>query len=307
MSGDAVIAWLLEGDPAIRWQVRRDLLDEPYERDRKQVLRSGWGAALLARRKPDGHWGRGVYTPKWVSTTYTLLEWRSLGPPPGHRALLKSCSLLLDLGLHSDGGINFWGIKRSETCVTGMVLSFSAALGLRDPRLSTLAAHLLNAQMPDGGWNCQRYRGATHASVHTTISVLEALLDYERAGPPDAAALREAQQRGREFLLAHRLFRSHRTGKVFDSRMTRFTFPPRWHYDVLRGLDYFQAAGAAPDPRLDPAIELLLKRRLPDGRWRLAAHWPGRMHFQYEAPGRPSRWNTLRALRVLRRLPMPDC
>jgi hypothetical protein len=174
-----------------------------------------------------------------------------------------------------------------------MVLSVSASLGLRDERLSALAGHLLAQQMPDGGWNCQRIlSGATHGSFHTTICVLEALAD--------AGLAPEAQQRGREFLLRHRLFRSHRTGAVVDSRMTRFTFPTRWRYDILRALDHFRAAGAEPDPRLAEAIDIVNKRRTPDGRWTLPAPWPGQFHFQMEKAGQPSRWNTLRCLRVLK-------
>jgi hypothetical protein len=287
-----VTGWLLDGDPAIRWQVLRDLCGRPWECERARVPEAGWGARLLALRAPDGHWGGGPYTPKWISTTYTLLELRALGPPPGHPALLASCGLLLDLGLSQDGGINLWrSIRQSETCVTGMLLSISAALGLEDERLGTLTAFLLKEQMADGGWNCQRAMGATHGSFHTTISVLEALAD--------AGVGAEAQGRGREFLLRHRLFRSHRTGQVVDAKMTRFAFPPRWRYDILRALDYFRAAGAEPDPRLKDAITIVRKRQDQDGRWTLPAAIPGRVHFRMEEAGRPSRWNTLRCLRVL--------
>ncbi|MGD0200852.1 MAG: hypothetical protein ABSD27_08900, partial [Bryobacteraceae bacterium] len=214
-TGEAAIQWLLEGDPSIRWQAMRDLLGRgarTVARERKRVAEGGWGARLLALQDASGQWGGGVYTPKWTSTTYTLLELRGLGLPAGNPQALKGCRLLLDRGLYHDGGINFgWAPWPSETCVTGMVLSVSAHFGLKDERLERLAAHLLGQQMTDGGWNCRSFRGATHGSFNTTISVLEGLRDYEALNPERAPRLRQAQERGREFLLAHRLFRSHRT------------------------------------------------------------------------------------------------
>jgi len=297
--------WLLEGDPAIRWQVLADLCGadaETVARERARVAEEGWGARLLALQDPGATWAGGLYTPKWTSTTYTLLLLRSLGLPAGNERALAGCRLLLDAGLFRDGGINLWrkSQKNSETCVSGMVLSVSAFFALRDPRLETLAGYLLREQMRDGGWNCRRLRGATHGSFHTTISALEALLDYERLDPRCRSDLCAAQSRGREFLLHHRLFRSHRTGAVVDSAMTRFAFPARWHYDILRALDYFRDSGAERDPRLEEAIAMVRKREGPDGRWTLPRGYPGRIFFELEKACGPSRWNTLRALRVLR-------
>jgi hypothetical protein len=181
-----------------------------------------------------------------------------------------------------------------------MVLSIVCAFGLRDPRIDTVVHYLLDQQMPDGGWNCLRYRGDTHSSFHTTISVLEGLRAYDENGGRLAAKTRKAEAKARELLLVHRLFRSHRTGKVVKLEMTRFSFPPRWHYDVLRGLDYFQAAGAKRDKRLKDAIELLEKKRKKDGCWPLQNRYSGKTFFEMERVGKRSRWNTLRALRVLR-------
>lgn len=301
---NSVLQWLLAGDPAIRWQVRRDLMraaDRTVARERRRVTGEGWGARLLALQDPEGTWAGRMYTPKWISTTYTMLLLRDLGLPPGNRRTQKACALLLDRGLCSDGGIGFgWG--RSETCVTGMVLSILSAFRYDDARLDTLAEHLLAQQMDDGGWNCQRPFGATHASMHTTILVLEGLLDYERHRARVARkvrAVRAAQRRGREFLLVHRLFRSHRTGAVIKRDFLRLAFPPQWHFDILRGLDHFRAAGAPKDPRLTDAIEVLDSKRRPDGRWTLEHRYPARYWFQMETIRRPSRWNTLRALRVL--------
>ena len=179
-----------------------------------------------------------------------------------------------------------------------MVLSILAHFRHDDSRLEKIAKYLLAAQMADGGWNCRRPMGATHASMHTTISVLEGLRLLELHLEEGVDALRAAQRRGREFLLAHRLFRSHRTGNVIKSEFTRFVFPPRWHYDILRALDYFQAVDAPRDPRLAEAIDIVHLRRGEDGRWPLQYSYKGKTYFVLERIGAPSRWNTLRALRV---------
>src|SRR6266480_3484811 len=308
---DTTIEWLLGGDPAIRWQALRDLAgasDRTVEREQGQVARQGWGARLLARQDPTGAWaaGRssdgGLYSPKWISTHYTMLLLRDFGLPATNRQARKACTLLLDKGFQRDGGINLeiWGKGRSETCVRGMVLSILAYFEYDDPRLDTMVNHLLEQQMPDGGWNCRRPYGATHASVHTTISVLEGLRLYELHRGRKVREVRAAQRRGREFLLVHRLFRSHRTGEIIKPVFTRFSFPPRWHYDILRALDYFQAVNAPCDSRLAEAIDIVHSSQRKDGRWSLQHSHQGRTYFELERLGAPSRWNTLRALRVLR-------
>jgi hypothetical protein len=304
MAKDAVIDWLLEGDPAIRWQVLRDLRGaspRAVRREQKRIGREGWGARLLELQDDDGRWAGGIYNPKWTSTTYTLLLLRSLGLEPRHPQALRGCRALLEAGFWSDGGINFFSKqhKRSETCISSMVLAIVCWFGLEDERVDTLAEHVVAQQMQDGGWNCRAmpgYAGAAHGSFHTTISALEALLEYERFRPERARA---AQARGREFLLVHRMFRSHRTGQIAKPAFTRFVFPARWHYDALRGLDYFRDAGAPLDARLADAFELVESRRLADGRWPTQGRYAGKAFFDLEARG-ASRWNTLRALRVLR-------
>jgi hypothetical protein len=315
---DSTIQWLLGGDPAIRWQTLRDLVgagDRTVAREQKKVAQAGWGARLLAKQDPRGTWAsgqaskgimsdRGLYGPKWISTTYTMLLLRDFGLPPDNRQARKACRLLLEEGLQRDGGINYgvWGqwTGKGETCITGMVLSILSHFQHEDDRLDTVADHLLEQQMPDGGWNCQRRYGATHSSVHTTISALEGLRLYELHRGRKRRTVREAQRRGREFLLVHRLFRSHRTGAIIKPAFLRFVFPPRWHYDILRALDYFQTVKAPRDPRLADAIDVVEKTRLEDGRWSLEHSYRGKTYFELERLGAPSRWNTLRALRVLK-------
>ncbi len=299
-----VIQWLLEGDPVIRWQTLRDLVgSNPNEiqQERERIANEGWGARLLALQDQNGTWGGGIYSPKWISTTYTMLLLRQLGLPPKNIQAHKACQILLERGFYSDGGINYFGsLKHSETCVTGMILSTLAYFQYEDDRNHTLAEHLLNQQMPDGGWNCQSYKGATHSSFHTTILVLEGLREYEKFQPKNIEKIQQAQQKGREFLLIHRLFKSHRTGEIVNPAFTRFSFPPRWHYDILRALDYFQECRAEKDARLSDAIAIVLKRQTREGKWILQNRHPGRTFFEMEQVGEPSRWNTLRALRILK-------
>ena len=312
-ASESTIRWLLDGDPAIRWQTLRDLTAaEPrrVERERARIARDGWGARLLAKQDDNGTWAAGkgtdvgLYTPKWTSTTYTMLLLRDFGLSPRNRQARRSCVPLLDAGLQADGGVAYgtwaqWS-KRGETCITGMVLSILSYFEYDDARVDTIASHLLEEQMPDGGWNCRRPSGATHSSVHTTISALEGLRFYELFGRRHAKASRAAQERGREFLLDHRLFRSHRTGEIIKSEFTRFSFPPRWHYDILRALDYFQAVSAPRDERAAEAVEIVRSRADDDGRWLQQHTYPGKTYFTLERQGEPGRWNTLRALRVLR-------
>jgi hypothetical protein len=300
----AVVDWLMEGDPSIRWQVMRDLLDEPaaaFEAERAQVAKAGWGAALLERQEPKGTWAGGLYNPKWTSTFYTLLLLRDLGLPGDNEGARRAAEILLDRGKRNDGGLDYSTDGRhSETCVTGMGLSMLARFGVAPGRLEPIVEHLLRQQMDDGGWNCQSYSGDTHASFHTTISALEGLREWAAvtAASPGVLAARE---RGHHFLLAHRLFRSHRTGAVAKPEFTRFSFPPRWHYDVLRSLDYFQSVRAPREAGFEDAIALVEKRRQADGRWLLQNVHRGAVFFELEAgASQPSRWNTLRALRVLR-------
>jgi hypothetical protein len=301
----SIVQWLLDGDSAVAWQVQRDLLDEPasvYESTQARVATEGWTAQFLRLQDPEGTWAKGLYGPKWQSTTYTMLTLRRLGLPSDNPQAQKGCQVLLDGGFKPDNGINYIrnpNIHHSETCITGMVLSVLAYFCYPDERLHAVAEHLLGQQMADGGWNCESYNGATHSSFHTTISVLEGLWEYEKifGTNPKITAARE---KAHEFLWIHRLYRSHRTGEIIDRKLLKLTFPPRWRYDLMRVLDYFQDCNTQKDEHIIEGIELLQSKQRKDGTWPLNAGMSGRFFFHMEKAGQPSRMNTLRALRVLK-------
>ena len=298
-----VIDWLLDGDASIRWQVKRDLLDRPAEEidsERAQVATSGWGRRLLAEQDVAGTWAGGLYGPKWTSTNYTLLLLKRCGLPPGDPRALLGIERLFDGARYFDGGLTAAvTIDAPEACITSMYVGLARYFGFDDPRVDAALQWLLENQLDDGGWNCQTVRfGDRHSSFHTTISALEACADAQRATPsPEIAA---AMERGREFFLAHRLYKSHRDLSVVDPAFTRLSFPPRWRHDVLRGLDHFAATGAPPDDRYDDALAVVVQRRRGDGTWPVQQKYQGKVWFDMEPTGGPSRWNTLRALRVLR-------
>jgi hypothetical protein len=299
-----IIDWLLKGDPAIRWQTQRDLLDlgqRTWAGERRRMATIGWGNRLLQKQGADGRWDGGIYSPKWTSTHYTLILLRRIGLPPNNPAARRGCRYILAHNLSHDGGINYFrSQKHSETCISGMALSFLTYFKTTGHQIEQLVAFLLREQMDDGGWNCQRHTGAHHSSVHTTISALEGLQDYLDNNGRRYVATRCAMRQGREFLLKHQLFRSDKTGEVISPSWTMLSFPPRWHYDILRSLDHFQTARAPHDCRLEEAIDIVKKKRRSDGRWPVQNRHPGKSFFEMEKTGQPSHWNTLRALRVLR-------
>lgn len=306
---DPVISWLLDGDPAIRWQVQRDLLGQPkrvWQAEQARTATEGWGAALLAHQAADGRWGGGLYSPKWTSSTYTLLALRAIGLPRENPQAQRGAQVLLAgmLGATADDGFRR-AAADLDRCIVGMLLQISVYFGIDDDRLEALADNLLAERMPDGAWNCRRLRRPrpTHSSFHTTFNVLEGVRDYLDLRPARGkrrAALLAAEAGALEFMRQHRLYQSHRTGRVANPKFTLLSYPPRWHYDVLRGLVYFAQVGAPRDPRLQAAIDLLLSRRRAEGGWPVQQKYAGRVYFDMEKTGGLSRWNTLRALRVLK-------
>lgn len=317
--------WLMQGDPAIRWQAMRDLLDceeEQYKKEQSIIPKKGWGAQYLSYQNANGLWGNGIYSPKWISTTYTMLTLRRIGVPAQNEQAQMGCQLLMERGYYHDGGINYsQSHRQSEACITGMVLSVLAYFRYPDPKTDELADHLLKRQMPDGGWNCRDYMGDTHSSFHTTISALEGLLEYQKTSSKIRSDIEKARLRAHEFLLQHHLYKSHRTREVVNPRMTRMLFPPRWFYDFLRALDYFQDyfkwrakikityadresevldRKHKQDERFWDGIELLNGKQKADGRWVMMRGPSGKVYFDMEQAGKPSRWNTMRALRVLK-------
>lgn len=299
----SVTEWLLEGDPAIRWQVMRDLTDEPAARltiERSRVTFEGWGARLLALQGVDGQWGGGAYSPKWTSTTYTLLLLRHLGLDPTSDPARTAIGRVRERVVMGRADLPFFAY-RGETCITGMCLALAAYFGEAGEGSDRVVDWLLTEQLEDGGWNCDTVNGSKRSSFNTTISVLEGLHEYEQARGGPIKAVSDARARAHDYLLERRMFRSLATGEVINSRWRLFSFPPRWHYDVVRGLDYLRSAGATPDERCDEAIALIENKRAQNGRWPLQNHHQGKEHFKMEpGSGKPSRWNTLRALRVLR-------
>jgi hypothetical protein len=297
----AVNEWLMQGDPSVRWQVMRDLLGAPPEQAaavRDRIALEGWGAQLLAAQDADGCWAGGLYSPKWTSTTYTLLLLERLGLVWRDPRALAGCRRLWDSARWYGGGLTLAkSIREPETCITGMLVLLAAAFGDDEPRVDSVVDWLVGQQLADGGWNCESIRcGSMHGSFHTSITVLEALFSYGRSG--GSVPVSAAMAAGRQFFLDHRLYRSHRTGEVADRTFTRFPFPPQWHYDIVRGLEHFRAVRADRDERLRDAIDEVRRARRPDGTWPTYRPYPGRQWFPLEARG-PSRWSTLRAMRVL--------
>ena len=306
-TGD-VVAWLMDGDPAIRWQTMRDLIDAPsddWQAERHRTTNEGWGAKLLAFQALDNSWGGGVYAPKWTSTTYTLLTLCAIGIPDNHPAARKAAALVVD---HQLGTTCSEGFDRNlaalDRCIVGMDLLIAAYFGIDNTRVTALVENLLSERMPDGAWNCRRLRTPKphHSSFHTTFNVLEGLRQWLEVTPdhPLRNDVLAAEQQALAFMLDHRLFKSDKTGQIISERFTRLSYPHRWHYDVLRGLAHFARASCPRDNRLQDAVDLLYQRRQPDGRWPVQQKYAGKVFFDMEKTGSASRWNTLRSLRVLR-------
>jgi hypothetical protein len=294
-----IVGWLLEGDPAIRWQTMRDLTEaapEAVAAERGRVAREGLGADILARQGSDGAWHK-AGEPDWLPTLFTAQLLRSTGVDPRDPAVESAVARLADgFRWHESLGGKTFFEGETEPCINGGALALGGYFGRPS---GSLARRLVGERLEDGGWNCDAPKSA-RSSFHSTICVLEGLLEFERAAgaSPEIAA---ARRRGEEYLLERNLFRRRSTGEVANAEFLELSFPPRYHYDVLRALDYFRAASVQPDPRMAEAVRYVESRRQPDGRWPLDRAYDESLDFHFvESPGDPSRWNTLRALRVLR-------
>ena len=307
-----VLEWLLDSDPAIRWQVLRDLIHAPPEEvaaERARVATEGWGARLLSLQGDDGQWAGGACFPAnslnwrqenqgqpWTSTLPTLQLLVYFGIDPGSDPVQHAIRRVEESCCWEHAGQPFFS-GEVEPCINGRVVTIGVCFGRN---MDALVDRLLGEQLEDGGWNCEAENGSRRSSFATTINVLEGLLAYERAtgGSPKSVA---ARQRGDEYLLERALFRRKTTGEVVNPSWLKFSFPTRWHYDVLRSLDHFRLVSGPPDSRLEEAIDLLPSKEQSDGRWLLENTHPGTVHFELEdGDNEPSRWNTLRALRLLK-------
>jgi len=307
----SVIDWLLNSDPAIRWQAMRDLTDAPADQvaaEQARVATEGWGARLLALRRKDGLWDTGKVGTEWI-TLVALLQLRDMGLDPSSEQARNAIGLVRDNATWHNPRAPWNGrpvfAGEVEPCINGRVVALGAYFGVD---VTGIVARLLGEQMADGGWNCEQENGSTRGSFHTTIDVIEGLLEHERA-TSGSAEMTAARERGQEYLLERRMLRRLSTGELIDPVFTKFSFPTGWHYDALRGLDYLRAAGVAPDAHVAEAVDLVRSKRDAEGRLPLENPHESEMvdarlrDLEFgmdEHEGRPSWWNTLRALRVLR-------
>jgi hypothetical protein len=305
-----VVDWLLESDPSIRWQVMRDLTGDPAEvvsGERSKVATEGWGAELLSLQDADGRWDGGTYRPGWVNeskpffdawtaTHFALQNLREFGLDPTSPEAGRAVGAVHE-NVRWDANDAPYFQGEVEPCINGIALANGSYFG---QSVDGIIERLLAGQLSDGGWNCWAEYGAEVSSFHTTICVLEGLLEWEHTGITSSAAT-DARRKGEEYLLDRGLYRTRSAGEIIDPRFTMFSFPVRWYYDVLRALDYFRSTGGPADDRISEALELVAGKRDHAGRWPLENTHQGPSHLEMEGPdGFPSRWNTLRAMRVLR-------
>jgi hypothetical protein len=295
-----VVGWLLEADPAIRWQVMRDLTDAPADKvaaERARVAREGWGAQILAAQDPDGRWSGGTFFPEWISTMDALHTLYLFGLDPASEEARRAIAPVHEAARWEyDQNLRFFE-GEVEPCINGRVVAMGAYFG---QDVKGIVDRLLNDQMADGGWNCEQERGSTRGSFDSTLNVLEGLLEYERStgANGDVSA---ARHRGEEYLLERRLLRRLSDGEIPQKRWLYVGFPNKWFYDVVRVLDYLRAARPRPDERMEEALDIVESKRRPDGRWPLDHAYHDKLLVDFgDREGEPSRWITLRALRVLR-------
>ncbi|MGB4590433.1 MAG: hypothetical protein WBI17_14540 [Clostridiaceae bacterium] len=306
LQNQKILDFLLQGDPAIKYQTRKYLLGEPegdLQLVRKQIALDGYGKMFLERQNEDFSFGGGFYYPKWTNTHYTLLDLRYLEIEQDLDSLIRSVRDIATNSKDKDGGIRLAPHgKTSDICVDGMFLNYASYFKLEEVHLKSVIDHLISAQLPDGGFNCQyRTQKVTHSSMHSTLSVLEGFCEYLKQGYSyRGTELNRIENESREFLLIHHLYRSDKTGEVISPSFLNMVFPPRWHYDILKALYYFADANVPYDGRMKDALEIISNKRNKDGIFTRGKMISGEQHFIMENE-RKSRWNTLRAMRVLKK------
>jgi hypothetical protein len=295
-----VVDWLLDSDPAIRWQVMRDLVNAPPDEvaaERAKVATEGWGAAILAAQDPDGRWNGGTFFPEWISTTDALHTLYLFGLDPNSAQARRAIAPVHEAARWEyDENLRYWE-GEVEPCINGRVVAIGAYFG-QDIR--GIVQRLLDDQMADGGWNCEQERGSVRGAFDSTLNVLEGLLEYEQSTGGNGAVT-AARIRGEEYLLQRRLLHRLSDGEIPQRRWLYVGFPNKWFYDVVRVLDYFRAARPGPDERMDEALDIVESKRTADGTWPLDHAYHDKLLVDFgDAEGQPSRWITLRALRVMR-------
>lgn len=309
MNYDELIKWLLKGDVSVQYQTNRDLLLNNNKTLQDRISSEGWGKKFLSKRNENGHWGQKFYQPKWISTHYTLLDLRNLCISPETPVPKETIDRILKEEKGPDGGVLPISKEQvCDVCLNGMLLNYASYFKTDEIKLKSIVDFILNQRMPDGGFNCfmNRYK-VKHSSLHSTLSLCEGITEYQKNGYSyRLPELIEAKESSIEFILIHQLFISDRTGEIIRKDFLKLTYPYRWKYNILRALDYFQYENVSWDNRMEAAINVLLKKRNKDGTWNVQAKHAGQVHFEMEKAGKPSRWNTLSALRVLKHFDIKD-
>lgn len=297
-----MIKWLLDGDPSLVYQTKRDLLNLIDDQARKSMVKSGWGYEFLSRQLDTGHWGKSFYNPKWTSTHYTLLDLRSLEVPKTE-GIEKALMMIIKENSDLDGSINSSKAVTSDVCINGMFLNYASFYDLDVKYLQPVVDFIISQFMDDGAWNCRLNRsGARHSSMHTTINTLEGIESYKQKGYNyRIKELTSMQRSAEEFLLNHKLYKSDKTGQVIHKNMTMLSYPYRWKYNVMRALDYFRFANRPYDSRMQDGLELLQSKKMKNGFYPVQAKHPGQFHFEMEKCGKASRMTTLIITRILKR------
>ena len=304
MNDNQIINWLLKGDVSVQYQVHRDLLssdENTLARLKSRIAKEGFGKRFLDEQNENGHWGMRFYQPKWTSTHYTLLDLRNIEVNVT-KSISNIINVIFEENKSADGGINpARTVAGSDVCICGMFMDYACYFGADEEKLKSVIDFVISQHMKDGGFNCRKNRaGAKHSSLHTTISMLEGIAEYIKQGYTYRIdELMNIEKQSIEFILQHKLYKSDKTGEVISKAFTMLSYPPRWRYDILRALDFFARSKVPYDIRMKDAIDLLISKRNKDGIWNVQAKHAGQVHFDMEQVGKPSRWNTLRALRVI--------